>query len=189
MGELSVYRSSWRPFVRPSTLSNIYISKTSMANATKFHLKHHWGEGKAALDFGPDRIRTLVSMATDSYNGKNVVITFSRMFLIRSFSYLQETMTCIRAWMSSKFGRIRPRTTELSALERMKKSNILILGKRCHHIFSAIFNWILFIFAGNEDMYNRLDEFEIRPDATTGSIATDRVTVGKTAQSRFLERF
>ena len=33
--------------------------------------------------------------------------------------------------------------------------------------FSAIFNWILFIFAGNEDMRKRLDEFEIRPDATT----------------------
>ena len=29
-------------------------------------LKHHWGGGKAALSFGPDRIRTLVSMATNS---------------------------------------------------------------------------------------------------------------------------
>ena len=70
--------------------------------------------------------------------------------------------------MSSKFGRIRPRTTELAALERMKKSHILIMGKRCHHIFSAIFNWILFIFAGNEDMHKSLDEFEIWPNATTG---------------------
>ena len=73
-------------------------------------------------------------------------------------------MTCMRAWMSSKFGRIRPRTTELAALERMKKSHILI----SHHIFSAIFDWILFIFAGNEDMHKSLNEFEIRPDATTG---------------------
>ena len=30
-----------------------------------FYLKHHWGEGKVALGFGLDRIRTLVSMATD----------------------------------------------------------------------------------------------------------------------------
>ena len=30
-------------------------------------------------------------------------------------------MTCMRAWMSSKFGRIRPRTTELAAVERMKR--------------------------------------------------------------------
>ena len=28
--------------------------------------KHHWDGGKAALGFGPDRIRTLVSMATIS---------------------------------------------------------------------------------------------------------------------------
>ena len=70
--------------------------------------------------------------------------------------------------MISEYSRIRPRTTELAALERMKKSHRLIMGKRCHHIFSAIFNWILFIFAGNEDMHKSLDEFEIRPDATTG---------------------
>ena len=29
-------------------------------------------------------------------------------------------MTYIRAWMSSKFGQIRPGTTELAALERIK---------------------------------------------------------------------
>ena len=34
--------------------------------------------------------------------------------------------------------------------------------------FSPIFDWILFIFAGNENMHKSLDEFEIRPDATTG---------------------
>ena len=42
------------------------ISETSDLIANKFYLKHHWGGGKAALGFGPDRIRTLVSMATDS---------------------------------------------------------------------------------------------------------------------------
>ena len=54
--------------VCPFTLSNVYISKTSRPNATKFYLKHHWGHGekKATSDFGPDRIKTLVSMATDS---------------------------------------------------------------------------------------------------------------------------
>ena len=70
--------------------------------------------------------------------------------------------------MSSKVGRIRTRTTELAALERMKKSHRLIMIKRCHHICSAIFNWTIFIFAGNEDMHKSLDEFEIRPDPTTG---------------------
>ena len=63
--------------------------------------------------------------------GKNDVITFSPLFLIGSFSYLQVMRTCIRAWMSSKFGEMRPLV----------------------------------------------------------SMATDRVTVGKTASSHFLELF
>ena len=42
------------------------ISETRGPIATKFHLKHHWVGGKDALGFGPDLIRTLVSMATDS---------------------------------------------------------------------------------------------------------------------------
>ena len=49
-----------------STLSNMDISETSGSIVTKFYLKHHWVGGKNALGFGPDRIRTLVSMATDS---------------------------------------------------------------------------------------------------------------------------
>ena len=45
------------------------ISATSGLITTKFYLKHHWGGEKAALGFGPDRIRTLVSMATaDSFH-------------------------------------------------------------------------------------------------------------------------
>ena len=38
-------------------------------------------------------------------------------------------------------------------------------------------------------MYKSLNEFEIRPDATMVSMATDRVTVGKTVLSHFLESF
>ena len=68
-------------------------------------------------------------------------------------------MTYIRACMSSKFGRIRPRTTELAALERLKN--------RRHHFFSVAIDPILFKLAGNEDMHNILDEFEFRPDLTT----------------------
>ena len=52
--------------VRALTLSNINISASGRPIATKFYLKHHLGRGKAALEFWPDRIRTLVSMATDS---------------------------------------------------------------------------------------------------------------------------
>ena len=52
--------------VRAFTLSNMNISETSRPITIKFYLKHHWGGGKAALGFGADQIRTLVSMATDS---------------------------------------------------------------------------------------------------------------------------
>ena len=65
-GELIVWDSSWRACVRPFTLSNINISETSWPIIIKFYQKHHWGGGLTALGFGLDRIRTLVSMATDS---------------------------------------------------------------------------------------------------------------------------
>ena len=103
------------------------ISEVSRPITIKFHLKHYWGGGKAAWGFGADQLRTLVSMATDSShrvimgNGKNGIIMFSQMFLIGCFLYLQVTMTCMRAWMSSKIDQIQPWTTELAALERMKK--------------------------------------------------------------------
>ena len=78
--------------------------------AIKFYMKHHWGRGKAALPFGADQIRTLVSMATNS-------------------------------------------------------SHRVIMGK--NHVFSAVFDRILFILAGNYDIHKSLHEFEIRLDPTT----------------------
>ena len=54
------------------------------------------------------------------YSLKNSVATFSLLFLMGSFSYLQLMMKCIRAWMSLKFGQIRPHTRELVALKRLK---------------------------------------------------------------------
>ena len=71
--------------------------------------------------------------------------------------------------MSSKFGRIRPQTTELAALERMKKIPYTYYGENDVITFSQLFfDWILFIFPGNEDMHKSLNDFEIWPDATTG---------------------
>ena len=40
--------------------------ETSGSVVTKFYLKHHWVGGRDALGFGPDWIRTLVFIATDS---------------------------------------------------------------------------------------------------------------------------
>ena len=56
------------------------------------------------------------------YNGENGVSTFSRLFFIRSFSYLQVMMTCIRARTSLNFDLLGPQTAELVALEHLKKS-------------------------------------------------------------------
>ena len=49
-----------------STFSNINISATNRPITMKFYQMHHWDRKKAALGFGPDRIKTLVSMAIDS---------------------------------------------------------------------------------------------------------------------------
>ena len=56
------------PSVRAFTLSNMNISEISWQIKIKFRLEHHLGGGLTALRFGLDRIRTLVSMATDSPN-------------------------------------------------------------------------------------------------------------------------
>ena len=77
-------RLSVRSCVRPFTLPNINISETSWPIVIKFHLEHHWGGGLAALGFGPDRIRTLVPMAIDSFHrvimGENLVTTLAPPF-------------------------------------------------------------------------------------------------------------
>ena len=57
------------------------ISKTNGSIATKFYLKHHVGGGLAALYFGPDRFRILVSMATESSHRVIMVKTVSSLFL------------------------------------------------------------------------------------------------------------
>ena len=60
-GELIGRDSSRRPCVR-SHFSDMNISETSWPIIIKFHVKRHCGGGLTALG----RIRTLVSMATDS---------------------------------------------------------------------------------------------------------------------------
>ena len=64
-------------------------------------------------------------MATDSsqgYNGENRVATLAPSFLISSSLFLQVMSTTIQSRMGSKFGRIRPETYELAALEGLEIS-------------------------------------------------------------------
>ena len=112
-GELIVWDSSQRPYVRSFTLSNKNLSETSWPIMFKFHLEHHWGGGLTTLGFGLDRIRTLVSIAKDSSHrvimGKSCDRSSSLFFIVSSL-FLQATRTTIKSRMGSKFGRIRPRT-------------------------------------------------------------------------------
>ena len=64
--------ASVRPSVRPFTHSDVNISETSRSIIIKIHLENHWGRGLAALGVEPDRIRTLVSMAT--YSSHRVIM-------------------------------------------------------------------------------------------------------------------
>ena len=81
VGELIVYPWSGVRQSSLSTISNMNISATSGPIAIKFYLKHHWVRGKAALGFGPDRIRTLVSIATESSHRVIMEKTVSPLFL------------------------------------------------------------------------------------------------------------
>ena len=70
-GELIVYRSIRRPCVSASVRLCVNIFKleylrNQWANRNQIYLKHHWVGGLIALGFGPGRIGTLVSMATNS---------------------------------------------------------------------------------------------------------------------------
>ena len=55
------------PCVHLIKLLNMNIFETIGPIEIKFYLKHYWFRGKAALCFGRVWIRTLVSMATDSF--------------------------------------------------------------------------------------------------------------------------
>ena len=77
-------------------------------------------------------------------------------------------MTCMRAQTSSNFGLIGPPTAELAALESLKNPHRLIMRKQCLHFFSAVLVLILFILAGNDNIHESLDGFEICLDLTTG---------------------
>ena len=55
--------------------------------------------------------------------------TLAPSFLICSSLFLQVTKTTIKSRMGSKFGRIRPGTYELAALERLEKKHRLVMGE------------------------------------------------------------
>ena len=69
-------------------------------------------------------------------------------------------MTYMRAWVSLKFGQIR-------LLVSMATDRVIMERKTVLPLFLGCFYLILFILAGNDDMRESSDEFEIGPDLTT----------------------
>ena len=59
------------------------------------------------------------------------------------------------------------RTLVSMATDSSHRAIIINWGKGRHHVFSTVFDRILFILAGNNDIRKSLHEFEIRPDPTT----------------------
>ena len=84
--------------------------------------------------------------------------TLELSFLIGSSSFVQETRTCIKAWMSSNFNQTRPLTIELPALLASEKSmyNVVNTLAPSFLIGSSSFLQVTRI----------SDEFKIRQDQT-----------------------
>ena len=124
------------------------------------------------------------------YNGKNGVYTFSRLFFIGSFSYLQATITCMRARTSSNFSLIGPSTAELAAPESLKKSPKAYNGKKDVSTFSRLFLIGSFSYLQVLLIYMRawmsLKFGQIQPLV---SMVIDRVMMEKTVSPLFLGCF
>ena len=102
-----------------------------------------------------------------NYNGEMVSPPFLIFFLIRFFLYLQVTRTCIKSRTSLNFGQIGPLTTELAALESLKISHRLQMGKWCLHASLFIFDCIIIKVAGNQDRHKSLIVFDFGLNQTT----------------------
>ena len=105
--------------------------------------------------------KLLVSMTSPHWliKGKMVYPPFLGCFWSDPF-ILAVTRTCIKSCTSSNFGQIGPLTTELAALERLKKSHRLSMGKWCPHARSFIFDRIIIKVAGNQDRHKSSVEFD-----------------------------
>ena len=112
------------PWVRSHFQTN--ISETSWPIMIKFPLKHHCGGGLAALGFWPDRIRTLVSMATDSSHwaiiGKSCEHSSSSIFhwIFFVLAGIKESNISLDGFKIRQYMTL---VYEVSCLEPLKKSS------------------------------------------------------------------
>ena len=88
--------------------------------------------------------------------------------------------TCIKSRTRSNFDQIRQLTTELAALECLKISHRLIMGKWCLHASSFIFDQIVIKVAGNQDRHKSSDEFDFGPLVSMAHLGYyERIWLGK----------
>ena len=181
----------WRPFVVVQNFKHEYLCH-QCADHNEINKKHHWNGGKAALDFGPDRIKTLVSMAT--YSSHRVIIEKT---VLPLFSAIFHPILFILACNDDMHGRyeefeIRPAPITkcgVSCPWASEKILILIMGKRV-----ANFSWLSFIgsisYLQVTRTYTRawmsLKFGQIR---RLVSMATDRIIMAKTVLPPFLGCF
>ena len=139
-----------------------------LAILISFYLYHQWGRGKAAFRFWSRFYHNCGFHGNRKlplkYNGENDVCTLTPSVLIRSSSNLQITRTGIKSCTRSNFGQIEPLPSELGALERLKNSLWLIMGKWCLQANTFIFDWIFVKLAGNQNRHKISDEFKLWPD-------------------------
>ena len=116
------------------TMSSLFYRLFSIRSFSYLQVMITYMRAWICLTFG--QIQPLVFMVTDRVMmGKNGVFTISRLFFIRSFTYLQVTMKCMIARTSLNFGLIGPPAEELAALERLKNLHRLMMGKTMSPLF------------------------------------------------------
>ena len=121
---------------------------------------HQWDGERLLLGFGANSIKTVVAMAQKApidLNGKNDVSTHTFSVLILSSTNLQVNRTGIKSRTRSNFGQIESLPSELSALERLKNSLIVIMGKWCCQASRLIFDGIFVKLAGKQDRHKISD--------------------------------
>ena len=120
-----------------------------------------------ALGFGPGRIGTLVSMATNSSHrvimGKIRALTRILKIGVRTLPSRKSRSFSIHFyWHFSKSWSQIQKVGVKNSIFGVNESS----GKCCVHSSAFIFDRIFFILAGNENIHNISHEFEIHPDWT-----------------------
>ena len=106
-----------------------------------FHLISQTSSNFGQIGPPTTALSALVGLKIPQYNVRNDVSTFSQLFMVQSFCYLQVMRTCIKTWMSLNYGQIWQMTSELAALEH--------LNNRRRHFFSVAIDPILVKLACN----------------------------------------